>query len=121
MIFVLSPAKALDYESPLSTPRFSEPDYLDDAACLIEGLRELSPAEVARLMDLSDSLAALNVATPNGRSLSRRIMPVPPCSLSMVMSMMVSMRGLFPRPIWNTPRGICAFCQACMDYSDPSI
>ncbi|WP_374476719.1 peroxide stress protein YaaA [Zoogloea sp.] len=62
MIFVLSPAKALDYESPLSTPRFSEPDYLDDAACLIEGLRELSPAEVARLMDLSDSLAALNVA-----------------------------------------------------------
>ena len=62
MFFVLSPAKALDYESPLSTPRFSEPDYLDDAACLIEGLRELSPAEVARLMDLSDSLAALNVA-----------------------------------------------------------
>ena len=62
MIFVLSPAKALDYESPLSTPHFSEPDYLDDAACLIEGLRELSPAEVARLMDLSDSLAALNVA-----------------------------------------------------------
>ena len=62
MIFVLSPAKALDYESPLSTPRFTAPDYLDDAAQLIAGLRELSHAEVARLMDLSDPLAALNVA-----------------------------------------------------------
>jgi cytoplasmic iron level regulating protein YaaA (DUF328/UPF0246 family) len=62
MIFVLSPAKALDYESPLSTSRFTEPDYLDDAAQLIAGLRELSHAEVARLMDLSDPLAALNVA-----------------------------------------------------------
>jgi cytoplasmic iron level regulating protein YaaA (DUF328/UPF0246 family) len=62
MIFVLSPAKALDYESPLNTSRFTEPDYLDDAAQLIAGLRELSHAEVARLMDLSDPLAALNVA-----------------------------------------------------------
>lgn len=62
MIFVLSPAKALDYESPLGTSRYSEPDHLDDAARLISGLRELSHAEVARLMDLSDTLAALNVA-----------------------------------------------------------
>ncbi|WP_079434969.1 peroxide stress protein YaaA [Zoogloea sp. LCSB751] len=62
MIFVLSPAKALDYETPPTTPRFTEPDYLDDAAELIAGLRELSHAEVARLMDLSDPLAALNVA-----------------------------------------------------------
>jgi hypothetical protein len=62
MIFVLSPAKALDYESPPTTLRFSEPDYLDHAAELIAGLRELSHAEVAGLMDLSDQLAALNVA-----------------------------------------------------------
>ena len=62
MIFVLSPAKALDYESPLATPRFTDPDYLKDAAELIAGLRELSHAEVARLMGLSDTLAALNVA-----------------------------------------------------------
>ena len=62
MIFVLSPAKALDYETPPTTPRFTEPDYLDDAAELIAGLRELSHAEVAKLMDLSDQLAALNVA-----------------------------------------------------------
>ena len=62
MIFVLSPAKALDYETPLATTRFTQPEYLDDAAELIAGLRDLSHAEVAGLMDLSDPLAALNVA-----------------------------------------------------------
>ena len=62
MIFVLSPAKALDYESPLATPRFTQPEYLDDAAELITALRELSHAQVAELMHLSDALAALNVA-----------------------------------------------------------
>jgi len=62
MIFVLSPAKALDYETPLPTLRHSEPEYLADAAELITGLRELSHAEVAGLMHLSDALAALNVA-----------------------------------------------------------
>lgn len=62
MIFVLSPAKALDYESPLATPRFTQPEYLADAAELITALRELSHAQVAELMHLSDALAALNVA-----------------------------------------------------------
>ena len=62
MIFVLSPAKALDYETPLATTRFTQPEYLGDAAELIAGLRDLSHAEVAGLMDLSDPLAALNVA-----------------------------------------------------------
>ena len=38
MIFVLSPAKALDYESPLAPPRHPQPDSLDDAAELIAGL-----------------------------------------------------------------------------------
>ncbi len=62
MIFVLSPAKALDYASPLATRRHSQPAYLDDAAELIAGLCRLSHAEVAGLMHLSDPLAALNVA-----------------------------------------------------------
>ncbi|WP_374245157.1 peroxide stress protein YaaA [Zoogloea sp.] len=62
MIFVLSPAKALDYATPLVTARHTQPDYLDDAAELIDGLRALSHAQVAELMSLSDQLAALNVA-----------------------------------------------------------
>lgn len=62
MIFVISPAKALDFETPAVTTKHSQPDYLDDARALIDVLRRLSPAEVARLMSLSDQLATLNVA-----------------------------------------------------------
>lgn len=62
MIFVLSPAKTLDYETPPRTDTHTQPDFLDDSAQLIEGLRKLTPREVAKLMDISDPLAALNVA-----------------------------------------------------------
>ncbi|MBA4743165.1 MAG: peroxide stress protein YaaA [Azoarcus sp.] len=62
MIFVLSPAKALDYETPPTLARHSQPDHLDASAELIDILRERSPAEVSKLMGLSDKLAALNVA-----------------------------------------------------------
>jgi cytoplasmic iron level regulating protein YaaA (DUF328/UPF0246 family) len=62
MIIVISPAKALDYETPPSTAHFSQPDFLDQAAELIEILRQRSPAEIAELMSLSDPLATLNVA-----------------------------------------------------------
>ena len=65
MLFVISPAKALDYESPVpisASAACTQPDYLDDAAELIAGLRECSLGQVAALMSLSDKLAALNVA-----------------------------------------------------------
>lgn len=62
MILVISPAKALDYETPPTTARFTQPDFLDDASALIAVLREKSPADIAELMSLSDPLATLNVA-----------------------------------------------------------
>ncbi len=62
MIIVLSPAKALDFETPPITARFSQPDYLEEAAPLIDIMRKLSPAEIAKLMNLSDQLATLNAA-----------------------------------------------------------
>ncbi len=62
MLLVLSPAKALDYESPLPTAKFTEPRLLAEAARLIDLLRPLSPADIASLMSLSDPLAALNHA-----------------------------------------------------------
>lgn len=62
MIFVISPAKALDYETPPVTAVHTQPDYLADAAELIAVMREKSPAEVSALMDISDQLATLNVA-----------------------------------------------------------
>jgi len=66
MLIVLSPAKALDYETPPTTDTFTRPDFLDQSQRLIGILRECSPAEIARLMNLSDQLAALNVARYEG-------------------------------------------------------
>ncbi len=62
MILVISPAKALDYETPPTTATFTQPDFLDHAAELIAVLREKSPADIAELMSLSDQLSSLNVA-----------------------------------------------------------
>jgi cytoplasmic iron level regulating protein YaaA (DUF328/UPF0246 family) len=61
MLIVLSPAKTLDYESPVPTDEHTRPDFIPDAAELIEVLRRLSPQQVGSLMDISDPLAALNV------------------------------------------------------------
>ncbi|HRP74188.1 MAG TPA: peroxide stress protein YaaA [Rhodocyclaceae bacterium] len=62
MILVISPAKALDFETRPVTRSYSQPDYLEEAESLIGILRQMTPAEVAGLMDLSDKLATLNVA-----------------------------------------------------------
>ena len=62
MLFLLSPAKALDYETPPVTQTFTQPLFVPQAAELIEVLRDKSPQDIAELMDLSDQLAGLNVA-----------------------------------------------------------
>ena len=62
MLFVLSPAKALDYESPLPTSEHTDPLFPKDSAELIGVLRDYSPQQIAKLMSLSDKLATLNVA-----------------------------------------------------------
>ncbi len=62
MLFLLSPAKALDYDTPPVTPTHTQPLFVPQAAELIEVLRQQSPQQIAELMDLSDALAGLNVA-----------------------------------------------------------
>ena len=62
MLIVLSPAKSLDYETPVRLKDASLPDMLDDAAQLVERMRAFGPAPLAALMSISDPLAALNVA-----------------------------------------------------------
>lgn len=61
MLMVLSPAKTLDYESPLATKHYSQPQQLNQTAQLIDVAKQLSPTEVASLMKISDKLAQLNV------------------------------------------------------------
>jgi uncharacterized protein len=64
MLFLLSPAKSLDYDTP--TPAelaaaATRPQFLDDTAALIDILRTKSVEQVRELMDLSEPLARLNV------------------------------------------------------------
>lgn len=61
MLLLLSPAKKLDYDSPLATSLHTEPLFVDEAKALIDVLKKKSASDVAKLMSLSDSLAELNV------------------------------------------------------------
>lgn len=65
MLYLLSPAKSLDYETPVPpavAARATRPIFVDEAAALIDVLKAKTPAEIAGLMSLSDPLAQLNVA-----------------------------------------------------------
>jgi uncharacterized protein len=62
MLFLLSPAKSLDYETPLPELPHTLPGFVPQSSELIELLRTKSPAQIAELMDLSDKLAGLNAA-----------------------------------------------------------
>jgi len=62
MLFLLSPAKSLDYDTPAGDLPHSRPLFTRQSAELIEVLRKKSPQQIAQLMDLSDNLSALNVA-----------------------------------------------------------
>jgi cytoplasmic iron level regulating protein YaaA (DUF328/UPF0246 family) len=62
MLFLLSPAKSLDFDpAPAEVPH-SQPLFVAQSAELIEILKEKSPQQIAELMSLSDSLSGLNVA-----------------------------------------------------------
>lgn len=65
LIYLLSPAKTLDYETPVpegAAAMATRPEFVAQAAELIALLRQKSPAQIATLMGLSDTLAQLNVA-----------------------------------------------------------
>lgn len=60
MLFLLSPAKTLDYESPLAELPHTLPEFVADAQKLIGVLRKKSPRQLSALMDISNDLAVLN-------------------------------------------------------------
>lgn len=62
MLFLLSPAKALDYATPLDSQPHSATLFVKQSQQLIGLLRAHSPQQIAELMHLSDKLAGLNVA-----------------------------------------------------------
>lgn len=62
MLTVISPAKTLDFDTPPTTQKHSQPRFLSHSQELIDTLRQMNTADIASLMKLSDKLAGLNVA-----------------------------------------------------------
>jgi len=63
MLFVLSPAKSLDYDAPVDAGvAHTLPLFGAQSAQLVQVLQGLTPPQIASLMSLSDALAGLNVA-----------------------------------------------------------
>jgi cytoplasmic iron level regulating protein YaaA (DUF328/UPF0246 family) len=62
MLFLLSPAKSLNFDTPAGALPHTQPLFVRQSAELIALLRQKSPQEIASLMKLSDKLAGLNVA-----------------------------------------------------------
>ena len=60
MLTIVSPAKSLDYSSPVKTKKHTEPIFLNEAEQLIGKLRTLKPADLSSLMNISDALAQEN-------------------------------------------------------------
>ncbi len=60
MLVVISPAKSLDYETPVKTRKFTQAAFLDDSQKLIATLRHYSPADISGLMSISSALGQLN-------------------------------------------------------------
>lgn len=60
MLMVISPAKTLDYESPLTTEKHTQPELLEPARALVDQLKKLEPHQISNLMSISDKLGQLN-------------------------------------------------------------
>ncbi|MBU2710041.1 peroxide stress protein YaaA [Zooshikella harenae] len=63
MLMLISPAKTLDFSSPIpNNLSVLHPQFTQQPTQLIEILRQYSTSEISQLMKLSDKLASLNVA-----------------------------------------------------------
>ncbi|NCA16700.1 MAG: peroxide stress protein YaaA [Betaproteobacteria bacterium] len=60
MLVLLSPAKTLDFESPIPGVKMTQPSLEAEAVGLVDLLRDKTVREIGRLMTLSDKLARLN-------------------------------------------------------------
>jgi cytoplasmic iron level regulating protein YaaA (DUF328/UPF0246 family) len=62
LLMVLSPAKSLDFTTAPTTAVATQPQFVQQAKALVDGLRQQSPQQLGALMGISDKLAALNAA-----------------------------------------------------------
>ena len=60
MLILLSPAKTLDFDVPNLQVPSTQPEFLDEAQYLVDGLKKLSPPRLQDLMKINPKLADLN-------------------------------------------------------------
>lgn len=60
MLMTISPAKTLDFESPLATTTYTQPQLLSESEQLMAVARKLAPQDISGLMKISDKLGVLN-------------------------------------------------------------
>ncbi|EKF55661.1 hypothetical protein I215_05487 [Galbibacter marinus] len=60
MKIVISPAKSLDFESPLPVKDYTQPEFLEQSQKLNEVLQKKTPKKLSDLMGISANLAELN-------------------------------------------------------------
>lgn len=60
MKIVISPAKSLDFSSPLPTEKYTNAQFLNEAEKLNKVLKKKSPKALSKLMSISDKLGELN-------------------------------------------------------------
>lgn len=62
MLLLLSPAKKLDYDTPVQVQAHTQPLFVKQASALIKVLKTKSAQDIGELMSLSAALSELNVA-----------------------------------------------------------
>lgn len=62
MLTVISPAKTLDFDTPPTTRKATQPLFIERAGELVEDARKMSPDDIRALMGVSDNIAQLNHA-----------------------------------------------------------
>jgi hypothetical protein len=61
MLFLISPAKTLDFDSSSFNDEATQPQFQDESAQLIDIMREFSSKDLSKLMKVSEKIADLNV------------------------------------------------------------
>lgn len=60
MLVILSPAKSLDFDTPLPVTNSTHFTFTSEATMLAENLKKYTPRQLQKLMNISDKLAQLN-------------------------------------------------------------
>ncbi len=82
MLTLLSPAKSLDFETPIADLEVSEPRFKKDTRILMKRAKELGADDLKVLMKISDSLAELNHERFQEMKLSFKPKGSKPCVLA---------------------------------------